>query len=364
MTVGRRTASASTISMSRSLARSSSVSLVLPLAPQQQTSAVLYTLRRVRSSIPAADYNGVPSEFSADIIHSNNPIKGNCHNQLGLEIGSDNFFNRFERDGDLDSYCSDYTSCSSSVADFFEVLDEPLRVSKEILRSVSISYQWLDVPFYESELPACRDDSMMDFATANTAVIDEQKLAIDNVGADGRQSTDMALPTPGLPIGRQGSVRFAYIHDCRSGMSLATHVELKTAMDNLRHWAMQVPRNCCLSYRHDTSGEVATLPWPDLEAGGMDEIEEFVSTVNRIEGKPVFFPRYQRSPFEPEKNLYSQRSLTLQKGLDSQKSLTSLVGLDSQKSLISQNSLTSQKSWSSLSFALLPPLRPTLGTKK
>ncbi|CAM6081903.1 unnamed protein product [Calypogeia fissa] len=308
----RRKALSRTTSMTRSLARSSSISLVLPLAPQQPKSGILCTLRRAQSSIPAVEYCVVSSDFgTTDSNQINNLSKGFLNHQQIVDVGNSNFINKGDGDGEQDSYCSDYTSCSSSIADLHEVLDEPQRVSKDILRSVSISYQWLDLPLHEFELPTCREDTMTDLMSAVS--VDQQTVSVDNGG----QSMVGVLPGPGLPVGRHGSIRFAYIHDCRTGRSLVSHVELKTAMDNLGHWTMQVPRNCCLSYRHDSSGEVATLPWPDLEAGGMDEVEDFVSTVNRIEGRPVFFPRYERSPFQVEKCLYSQTSLCSQKSSSS-----------------------------------------------
>ncbi|CAM6103129.1 unnamed protein product [Calypogeia fissa] len=305
-----------TTSMTRSLARSSSVSLVLPLAPQQPKSGILCTLRRAQSSIPAVEYCFVSSDFvTTDGNQINNLSKRFPSNQQIVDVGNSNFINKGDWDGEQDSYCSDYTSCSSSISDLLEVLDEPQRVSKDILRSLSISYQWLDLPLHEFELPTCREDLMTHLMTdlMSTVSVDQQTVSVDNGG----QSMVGALPGPGLPVGRNGSIRFAYIHDCRTGRSLVSHVELKTAMDNLGHWTMQVPRNCCLSYRHDSSGEVATLPWPDLEAGGMDEVEDFVSTVNRIEGRPVFFPRYERSPFQVEKSLYTQTSLRSQKSTSS-----------------------------------------------
>ncbi|KAL2620061.1 hypothetical protein R1flu_000266 [Riccia fluitans] len=86
-----------------------------------------------------------------------------------------------------------------------------------------------------------------------------------------------------------------YIHWSKSAQCISNHYQLRPIMDVLRYWRMEVPGTVNIRYTHSAGVEVS-LPWPDLRSGSREQIHQFVDTVNRTEGRQVFYYLFMEHP--------------------------------------------------------------------
>lgn len=147
------------------------------------------------------------------------------------------------------------------------------------LYSPSPSFRWdYEEPYRVDRTPefSTRSSSMQKSASSTSSLSKQTSIS-----GDQKKVMNLQFTEDSETVG-------CYIHVSRTNQRILNHYQLRPFMDELKRWSMQVPSTSSLRYKHSTGVDVS-LPWPDLRTGSIQEIEKFVDSVNRIEGRKVFY---------------------------------------------------------------------------